>query len=141
LFEGDRPVRQIWDLIMANIRVGVERQAEIYAQFQAGRLVERRLTGYVEKFGLDTVRDAFEDTMDHSERLFRDWVSRLPDGSYEFTDYGDRDIGRDEQPMIKVHCRMTIEGDQVTVDWSDSGPAQVASRGFARPALQSAVYD
>ena len=38
------------------------------------------------------------------------------DGEYEFTDYGDRDIGREEQPMIKVHCKMTIDGDQVTVD-------------------------
>ena len=38
----------------------------------------------------DLRRDAFEDTMDHSERLFRDWVRRLPDGVYEFTDYGVR---------------------------------------------------
>jgi N-methylhydantoinase B len=29
----------------------------------------------------------------------------------------------------------------VTVDWTECGPAPIASWGFARPALQSAVYD
>jgi N-methylhydantoinase B len=68
-------------------------------------------------------------------------VRKLPDGEYSFTDYGDRDIGREDQPMIEVTCHMTIKGDQVTVDWTDCGPAPIASWGFARPALQSATYD
>jgi N-methylhydantoinase B len=124
-----------------NIRVPKERVAEIHAQHRAGVLVEERLLGYVEKFGLDVVRDGFEDTMDHSERRFREWVSRLPDGSYEFEDWGDRDLGREDEPPIRVHCRMTIEGDQVTMDWTGCDPAPIASWGFARPALQSASYD
>ena len=141
LFENDQPVGQIWDLIMMNIRLGVERQAEIYAQHQAGRLVERRLCSYIDKFGADVVKDAFEDAMDHSERLFREWVARLPGGSYEFEDFGDRDVGKPGEPPIRVHCKLTIAGDQVTMDWSDSDPAPVASWGFARPALLSATFD
>ena len=141
LYERDEPVKAIWDLIAMNIRTPRERVAEIVAQYQAGRLVERRLLGCVEKFGVEVVRDGFEDTMDHSERLFRDWVSRLPDGSYEFEDFGDRDIGQEDEPPIRVHCRLTIAGNQVTIDWSDCGPAPVASWGFARPALLSATFD
>ena len=141
LYREDEPVKSTWDLIDMNIRVPEERVAERHAQHQAGVLAEQRLLEYVEKFGADTIRDAFEDTMDHSERLFRDWVRRVPDGEYEFVDYGDRDIGRDDEPMIKIHCRMTIDGDTVRVDWRGCDPAPVASWGFARPALQSAVYD
>jgi len=141
LYENDTPVKQIWDLIAMNIRVPKERVAEIHAQHRAGVLVETRLLGYVEKFGPSVIRDAFEDTMDHSERRFREWVAKLPDGEYSFEDFGDRDLGRPEEPTIRVHCKMTIEGDQVTVDWTDCDPAPVASWGFARPALQSAVYD
>jgi N-methylhydantoinase B len=141
LYERDQPVKPIWDLISMNIRVPRERVAEIIAQYQAGRLVQRRLLGYVEKFGAQTVRDGFEDVMDHSEQLFRAWVDRLPDGEYEFEDFGDRDIGREDQPPIRVHCRMTIAGEQVTIDWTESGPAPVASWGFARPALLSATFD
>ncbi len=141
LYERDEPVKAIWDLIAMNIRVPRERQAEIIAQYQAGRLVERRLLSFVEKLGAQVVNDGFEDTMDHSERLFRDWVRRLPDGVYEFEDFGDRDIGREDQPPIRVHARMTIDGDQVTIDWSNCGPAPKASWGFARPALLSATFD
>lgn len=141
LYEDDRPVKQIWDLVSMNIRVPKERVAEIHAQHKAGALVEKRLLEYVDKFGADAVRDGFEDTMDHSERRFREWVAKLPDGEFEFEDFGDRDLGRPEEPMIRVHCKMTISGDQVTVDWTDCGPAPIASWGFARPALQSAVYD
>lgn len=141
LYENDKPVKPIWDLIAMNIRVPKERVAEIHAQHRAGVLVEERLLGYVEKFGVDVVMDAFEDTMDHSERRFREWVSRLPDGTYEFEDWGDRDLGKEGEPPIRVHCKMTISGDQVTMDWSGSDPAPVASWGFARPALLSATFD
>jgi len=141
LYENDKPVKPIWDLISMNVRVPKERVAEIFAQYEAGKLVERRLLGYVEKYGAEVVRDGFEDTMDHSERLFRAWVSRLADGEYEFEDFGDRDIGREGEPMIRVHAKMTIDGDQVTFDWTDCGPAPIASWGFARPALLSATYD
>lgn len=141
LYENDEPVKPIWDLVAMNIRVPKERVAEIHAQHRAGVLVEERLLGYVEKFGLGVVKDGFEDTMDHSERRFREWVSRLPDGTYEFEDWGDRDLGKEDEPPIRVHCEMTIEGDQVTMDWTGCDPAPIASWGFARPALQSASYD
>jgi N-methylhydantoinase B len=141
LYDKDQPVKPIWDLISMNIRVPKERVAEIHAQHRAGVLVETRLLGYVEKFGADVIRDAFEDTMDHSERRFREWVAKLPDGEYSFEDFGDRDLGKEDEPPIRVHCKMTIEGDQVTVDWTDCDPAPIASWGFARPALQSATYD
>ena len=98
LYEKDEPVKPIWDLVSMNIRVPKERVAEMHAQHRAGVLVEERLLGYVEKFGEQVVLDGFEDTMDHSERRFREWVSRLPDGSYEFTDWGDRDLGKEDEP-------------------------------------------
>jgi N-methylhydantoinase B len=141
LYERDQAVKPIWDLIGMNIRVPKERVAEMHAQHRAGVLVEERLLSYVEKFGAEVIRDAFEDTMDHSERRFREWVARLPDGEYEFEDWGDRDLGKEDEPPIRVHCKMTIDGDQVTVDWTGCDPAPVASWGFARPALQSATYD
>jgi N-methylhydantoinase B len=79
--------------------------------------------------------------MDHSERLFRTWVARLPDGTYEFEDFGDHDVGKPGLDPIRVHAKMTIEGDRVTFDWTDCDPAPIASWGFARPALLSANFD
>jgi N-methylhydantoinase B len=45
LYENEVPNKPIWDLIDMNIRVPNERVAERFAQYQAGRLVERRPPG------------------------------------------------------------------------------------------------
>jgi N-methylhydantoinase B len=68
-------------------------------------------------------------------------VAKLPDGVYEFEDFSDRDVGRPEQPRVRFHCRLTIKGDQATLDWTGTDPAPVGPVGFSRPALLSAVYD
>ena len=40
--------------------------------------------------------------MDHAERLLRDAIAKLPDGTYSFTDYIDRDPGADtDDPVVR----------------------------------------
>lgn len=141
IFKGDEPVSSTFKLLRYNIRCAVERMAEIHAQFEAGRLVEKRLKEYMAKYGPDTVKLAMEDCMDYSEKLFRKEIESLPDGVYEFEDYGDKDVMHPEQPPIKVKCKMTIKGSDVTIDWSGCDGAPKGSWGFTRPALLSATYD
>ena len=78
--------------------------------------------------------------MDYSERIFREEVAGLPDGIYEFIDYIDQDEGRPDHPPVKVHLKMRIEGDQVTLDFRDSDPTRRAL-GLSYPALLSASFD
>lgn len=141
LYLSDREVGSTFLLIKMNMRCYVDRLGDIYSQHETAKLMERRLVEYAEKFGLETVRAAFEEVMDHSERMFRRAIAALPDGVYEFSDYGDMDCMHPEKPRIRVHCRLTIEGEDVTLDWTGSDPAPQSSWGFARPALLSAVYD
>src|SRR5207244_5870116 len=111
--------------IRANVRVPEERMADILGQVKATELMDRRLKEYVDRFGLDVVEHAMHAQMDRSELLFRQGVAALPDGVYEFEDFGDRDIMHPDQPRIRVALRMIIEGDQVTFDFTDSDPAPV----------------
>ncbi|MBW1861533.1 MAG: hydantoinase B/oxoprolinase family protein, partial [Deltaproteobacteria bacterium] len=67
-------------------------------------------------------------------------ASILLDGVYTFNDYGDEDVMAEEKKPIKVACTMTIKGDRLTLDWSESDPAPISSWGFPRPALLSASY-
>ena len=94
LYENDEPDKPIWDLIDMNIRVPNERVAERYAQYQAGRAgraAPARLRREVRRAGRSATRSRTRWTTPSA--LFREWVRRLPDGAYEFTDWGDRDIG------------------------------------------------
>lgn len=141
LYLGDREVRSTFKLIRFNTRCYVDRLGDIQSQYETAKLMERRLAEYMEKFGKQTLLDAFEDTMDYSEYRFAQAVAALPDGVYEFEDYGDCDILHPDRHRIKVHCRLTIEGDRCTLDFSGSDPQPRSSWGFARPALLSATYD
>ena len=141
MFEEDRPLDPMLRLIKANTRIPYELYGDLHAQFEAVRVLERRVLAYVEKFGKDVVQTGFEQVMDHSETLLREWIRRLPDGEYEFEDYGDKDVMHPDQPRIRVHCRLTIDGEHATLDFTESDDAPRGSWGFARPALLSATYD
>ena len=72
---------------------------------------------------------AFEAVMDYSERLFRQEIAELPDGEYVFNDFCDHDIGRDGHPRVKFTCRLTVEADRATIDWTDSDDAPIGPAG------------
>ena len=46
-----------------------------------------------------------------------------------------------ETPRIRVHCRLTIEGDRASFDYRGSDAAPVGPFGFPRASLETAVFD
>ncbi len=141
LYRADRPVKSTFELIRMNVRVPHERMGDAAAQYQATRLIERRLLGYIERYGKETVAQAFDAVMEYTERLFRAEIAELPDGEYTFNDFCDHDIGRENHPRVRFTCKLRIEGDTVTVDWTDSDDAPAGPSGLTLPALCSATYD
>ena len=141
VYDEDRPVESVLNLIKLNVRVPYERMGDLAGMYQAVRLMERRLLEYADKYGGHTVLRAFEEIMDYSERVFRREVREIPDGTYEFVDYSDADEGAPGHPRIKFHCKLVIKGDRVTVDWTESDPAPKGPAGLTLPGLLSATYD
>jgi N-methylhydantoinase B len=141
IYDEDRPVKSTFEFIRMNVRVPHERMGDAAAQYQATKLIERRLREYVDRYGKETVEQGFEAVMDYSERLFRAELAELPDGEYAFTDFCDHDIGRDDHPRVKFHCRLTVAGDRAIVDWTESDDAPIGPSGLTLPALSSATYD
>ena len=62
-------------------------------------------------------------------------IATLPDGSWEFDDYGDQDVMAEGKPPIRVHCRLTKKGTKLSFDWTKSDPQPRASWGAAAGAL------
>ncbi|MBV9423412.1 MAG: hydantoinase B/oxoprolinase family protein [Solirubrobacterales bacterium] len=141
VYKRDVPVKSTFEMVRMNVRVPHERMGDLAAQYQATRLLERRLGEYVERYGSDTVALAFEAVMDHAERLLHEEIAALPDGEYVFTDFCDHDIGRASHPRVRFVCRLLIDGDQATIDWTDSDEAPLGPAGLTLPALSSATYD
>ena len=141
LFRGDALDRTVMTLIEYNMRTGRERIADIHAQRQAGSLIEDRLLELYARHGAETIEALFEDIFDYTEERFRAQVAQLPDGDYEFEDFSDKDIMHPDEPRIRVHCRLTIEGDRASFDYRGSDAAPVGPFGFPRASLETAVFD
>lgn len=140
-YHRDEPVRSTVEMIKMNVRVPHERLGDLAAQYQATKLVERRLRDYVERYGEETVQHGFEAVMDYAERLLHQEIAALPDGEYVYNDFCDHDIGREDHPRVRFTCKLIIDGDQATVDWTGSDDAPVGPAGLTLPALSSATYD
>jgi N-methylhydantoinase B len=141
LLVGGERVESTFALLRANIRQAGERMADLHAQIQATRLMENRLGEYVEQFGIDVVETAMSASMERSRRLLRQAIARLPNGTYSFTDYGDKDYMHPDQPRIKVHLDLTIADGEASFDFEESDDAPIGVFGFSRPALLAAVFD
>lgn len=131
--EGTRipPVR-IWSegryladvarLILSNGRVPEATEGDLHAQAEATRVCEREILRLVGKYGRETILTAFDDVQDYVERLTRNRIAELPDGTWETEDYIDSDPNR-EEGLVPIKIRLEIEGDQIRYDLSGSHPA------------------
>ncbi len=109
-------VRDVMDLILLNVRTPVEREGDLTAQIASNRTGERRLLAMAEKYGADTVTDYMHHLQDYTERMTRDAIKQIPDGSYRFEDCMDDDgLGNGPLPIVVT---LTVEGDTARVDFT-----------------------
>ena len=78
-------------MIVSNTRAPSDAEGDLHAQAEATRVAEREILRLVEKYGSDTVVTAFQEVQDYVERLTRQRVAELPDGTWETEDYIDYD--------------------------------------------------
>jgi len=116
--------RYLWDvarLILSNTRAAEDTEGDLQAQAEATRVCEREILRLVEKYGRDTILTAFGEVQDYVERLTRQRVAALPDGTWQTEDYLDFDPDRGEG-LVPIKVKLTIEGDQMLYDLSGSHP-------------------
>ena len=113
---------EILQTILANVRTPDERRGDLAAQIAAHHVGERRLLEAAGKYGRPRIAAQMEALKDYTERMMRARIREVPDGEYEFEDSLDDD-GFGSGP-VRIHCRLAIEGDEASVDYSGSAPQQ-----------------
>ena len=110
--------RDLVDIIAMNVRMPERALGDLRAQLTAVRTGERGFLALIERYGRDAVQSAIGRIMDQSERAARERTRSIPDGVYEaeaFMDDDGIDIGK-EVPIV---VRVTVAGEQMTIDLSD----------------------
>lgn len=140
LFVKDVLNEELWSFIAINIRGSIERRADLQAQLEASKLIDARVKELCARYGTETLFKAFEEQFNYTERLMLAELAELPDGSWDFEDWGDQDVNSPGKPPIYVHCRMTKKGTKLSFDWSKSGPQPKASWGCSYATLTGGNY-
>jgi N-methylhydantoinase B len=106
-------------LLMANMRIPVERQGDLDASIGACRIAAERVHRLVDKYGSDVVSDCIRIQLDRTERRLRARIAELPDGDYFFEDYLEfYNEGRLDPVLARL--KLTVAGDQITADFTGS---------------------
>ena len=105
------------------------------ASFDRGRV--RTVRELCERYGRDVLFEAIEELLNYTERRTRAGISRIPDGTYEFTDLFDSE----KIPgSLELHVRIQVSGDEIHLDFSNNPPQVPANLNVLWQALLAAVY-
>ncbi|HWK21888.1 MAG TPA: hydantoinase B/oxoprolinase family protein [Ureibacillus sp.] len=109
------------NFIVMNMRVPEERIGDLRSQVEAAKVGQKQLLEMIEKYGVDTVLQAFDEVQNYVERLTRKKIETLPKGTWETVDYIDMDPELGDG-LIPIRVKMTITDDEIFYDLSGSHP-------------------
>ncbi|MGN6872588.1 MAG: hydantoinase B/oxoprolinase family protein, partial [Solirubrobacteraceae bacterium] len=122
--EEGRRNEWVWQLIRDNVRAADVVVGDMGAQVAAAKAGAARFVELIDRYGLQTVRDASEDLMDYSDRMLRREIENLPDGTYSAEGRLDGFVN-DPDPRHKdllIAVAVTVDGSEMTVDLAGTSP-------------------
>lgn len=128
----------VFDMILLNVRNPDERRGDLEAQIAALRLGQRRLDELFARYTTQEILGCSDMLFNQAERRIRAGIAALPDGRYEFEDYMDDD-GIDAE-HIPIRCAITIQGEDIALDFAGSAPQVKGSINMTMHSLRTAVY-
>ena len=106
----------LWHMMRDNIRAPDMVVGDMEAQVAASRIGAERYLALIERHGLDTVEAAADALMDYSERLMRQAIEALPDGTYRAEGHVDGFLDDPDRRHFKIAVAVTVKGSELVVD-------------------------
>ena len=134
IIDGGQRNEALWQMLRDNIRASDLVVGDMEAQIAAARIGAERMVALLERYGAATIAAAADFMMDHSERMMRQAIADMPDGSYSATTHIDgfsdsEDAARRDLP---ISVTLTVAGSDITVDFTGTA-AQIADRPINMP--------
>ena len=137
LFHAGELDRDLFDLMLLNVRLPRERRGDWFAQVAACRTGARRLGEIVARHGADLVLAVFDEILHRSHARMRERIGEIPDGEYRFRDVMDDDgLGAQDIP---IEVCITVAGERVVFDFRGSAAQVQGNINLTTNATQSAL--
>lgn len=138
LIERGKLRQDVWNLLLLNSRTPDLMDGDLRAMLGSTRIGMERLQAVVADLGLEEALACFEGILDHGDRMLRACLAQVPDGTWYGEDATLNDCFEDIRTEIKV--ALIVEGDQVTVDFSETGPQMKGFKNSSVANTMSAAY-
>jgi N-methylhydantoinase B len=138
LYARGEPVDAVFEMIERNVRVPRQVLGDVRAQLAACAAGEKGLLHLIERYGSERFQAITDLLLDQAERLARNAIRAMPDGSYHFEDWIDDD-GIDPDP-IPIRVTITVKSDRLIADFTGSALQVKGAINSPLPFTKSAVY-
>ena len=135
IYDAGRERTDVLELIWNNVRYPAGVRIDNAAMIAATKMSEQRIVALLEKYGKQTVMKCVEEMIDRTERAVRAEIKEIPDGVYNGESYTDDD-GTELDVPVAVRVKVTVEGDEMTLDFSESDKQR---KGFIN-SIYAATY-
>jgi N-methylhydantoinase B len=109
---------ELVEIIKSNVRFPDLAMGDFRAQIASIKTGERRFVHLLQRYGRDAVLGSIQHVYRYSGEVARQAVAAMPDGTYEAESFMDDDGVRIGQ-RIPIRVKVTVAGDQMTIDLTD----------------------
>jgi N-methylhydantoinase B len=120
IVEAGRERTDVIELYLSNVRYRDALRGDLLAQIGSVARAKEQLIALCAEYGAEELLRYVDALIDYADRRMAEEIETIPDGVYEGESWVDSDGAGTAN--IPVRCLVEVEGDRVTVDWSDSGP-------------------
>jgi N-methylhydantoinase B len=135
LVRRGRRQRDVWRILLRNVRSPEEREGDLLAQTAALRLAARRLDEVVARYGEEGTRRHLQALLDYSERLVRQALGQLPRGQAVF-----EDVLEEGEKLLALRVRVELAPDEAVCDFEGTARAEGSCLNAPYPVTCAAVY-
>ena len=120
LYDRGVPRHDLLQMMAANVRQSENFLGDLNAQIGSVMLAARRIESLLAEYGADRLMAVVSEILAATERQVRQFISGWPDGVYKGESFVDDD-GFDSK-LVPIRAKVTIDGDSMTIDLSESSP-------------------
>jgi len=128
----------IVDILSSNSRLPNSLYGDMNGQINALDLGKQRLNDLLDHYGENNIKKALSLLKMRADRMMRDHLSALPNGTISVEDFLDNDGVNDV--ALRLAVDMTIEDERLIIDFSRSSPACAGPVNISRSTTIAASY-
>ena len=120
LYDQGVPRNDLLQMLSANVRQPENFLGDLNAQIGSVMLAAQRIEALLADYGADRLMSVVDEILAATERQVRQFIAGWPDGVYHGESLVDDD-GFDSK-LVPIRAKVTIDGDSMTIDLSESSP-------------------